>query len=117
MSKPTSLYLLFNADKDVIYIGVTSLSMHRLAQHAADKPWWQEVVWSRFFHFDTRKEALEAERRAIKSFRPCYNTIHMKDPKPKREPKEPHLELIDALNGVRRSYVRNSGPYKRSGIG
>ena len=69
---PTSLYILWNKDKDIIYIGITSRGMGRMGQHSV-RAWWGEVVGCRFFHFGTRHEARLAEQRAIRRYRPVHN--------------------------------------------
>ena len=72
----TTLYRLYNADDELIYVGVAGNPGRRFEQHRGDKPWWGEVVRIEVEHFATREAALEAERVTIASEHPPYNVIH-----------------------------------------
>ncbi|NED31079.1 type II toxin-antitoxin system prevent-host-death family antitoxin [Streptomyces sp. SID8499] len=70
----TALYRLFDSSRRLLYVGISTQPETRWTQHATDKPWWalvqyREVEW----HAD-RKDAEEAERAAIRSEGPLYNT-------------------------------------------
>lgn len=41
---PHILYRLYNADKELLYIGVTNGLDLRFYEHARSKPWWGEVT-------------------------------------------------------------------------
>jgi hypothetical protein len=69
----TSLYRFYRADGLLLYVGISKNPPERFTQHKGDKPWWTEVHSIRLEHFDTRKEAAKAERRAITEEEPAYN--------------------------------------------
>lgn len=74
--KPTTLYRLFSADNQLLYVGVAGNPGRRFEQHAGEKPWWGEVAITELEHFATREEALAAERVAIRDEAPLYNVVH-----------------------------------------
>src|SRR5258706_587012 len=72
MSEPTAVYRLYNAARDLLYVGMSSSPETRWKNHARAQPWWApdrvalaEVVW-----YETRAEAAAAERQAIKTENP-----------------------------------------------
>ncbi len=72
-SGPTTLYRLFSAEEDLIYVGIAGNPGRRFEQHAEDKPWWSAVATIRLEHFDTRDAARAAERHAIATELPYRN--------------------------------------------
>lgn len=75
---PTTLYRLYNADGELLYIGIAGNPGRRFEQHRKDKPWWGTVAEIKVEHFDTRDQAAQAETAAIKHERPLHNVIHNK---------------------------------------
>lgn len=77
--QPYRLYRFFGADGTLLYVGMTGrIPVKRLMEHVADKPWasemasWQvdpQTWWS-------EADVLAAEKHAIVTERPRYNTIH-----------------------------------------
>lgn len=73
----TPLYRLYNAQNRLIYIGITWQRLPaRMAEHASEQPWWDEVDHATAVWYESREEAAAAERAAIKAERPLYNIIH-----------------------------------------
>lgn len=71
---PSTLYRFFDADRRLLYIGITSVQLIlRWEQHRVDKPWWRQVAYAEFTHYDTRAEAIAAERAAIAAEDPVHN--------------------------------------------
>lgn len=75
-SKPQALYRFYDADGELLYIGITSNPGARWKRHAGDKPWWTEVASTTIEHFGTREDVEVAERSAIRAERPKYNRQH-----------------------------------------
>jgi excinuclease UvrABC nuclease subunit len=69
----TCLYRYFDADGNLLYVGMASNPLSRLTTHAASKPWWHELASAKVEHFETRIEAERAETEAIERERPRYN--------------------------------------------
>lgn len=75
MTSHTTLYRLFDADGELLYVGIAGNPGRRFAQHGGEKPWWREVSETTLTHYDTRAEALMAEREAIQTEHPRYNIM------------------------------------------
>lgn len=73
MGAVTTLYRFYDADDVLLYVGITDHPLHRMANHAADQPWWSYVVRATFDHCPTRSAALAAEANAIRFERPLFN--------------------------------------------
>lgn len=76
MSNPiqkTTLYRYFDSNHSLLYVGITKDPYARAEFHSTKQPWWEEVSYGTFMHFDSRQEALEAEDFIIGSQFPKYN--------------------------------------------
>lgn len=70
------LYRLYNADSELLYVGITNNIHNRLRQHAQKAVWWGDVVHcASMIGFESRAELERAELEAIKSEEPWYNTV------------------------------------------
>jgi len=78
MSETTSLYRLFDADRRLLYVGISRNPGRRFMEHHADKFWWEDVDEISLERYHTREDALEEERIAIQTERPLYNKTHNK---------------------------------------
>lgn len=84
----TTLYRLYDADTDLLYVGISGNPGRRFDQHAkgpTGKRWWSEVATGTMEHFATREEAAAAEVAAIQGECPRYNIAHATRP-PKAKP-------------------------------
>lgn len=61
----TALYRLYDAQDQLLYIGISEDPEKRWAHHASEKPWWPQVARKQVGWFPTREEAEAAEARAI----------------------------------------------------
>ena len=68
-----TLYRMFSADNQLLYIGITLNISHRFAVHRSTKSWWTDVVDIRVEHFASRAELEAAEDAAIAAEQPLYN--------------------------------------------
>lgn len=66
------LYRLFDADRRLLYIGVTANAQRRLKKHWHTKPWCRDVVAAVFEQVHHRDQ-WDAEATAIRNERPKYN--------------------------------------------
>lgn len=76
MSKKTSLYRHWNADGDLLYVGISLSALYRLSQHRQNADWYDDISEVTIQHFNSREEALRAERLAIQSECPAHNIKH-----------------------------------------
>lgn len=67
------LYRHFDADGRLLYVGISVSTLVRLGSHSSMSPWFRSITTVTIEHFDTRKQAEEAERRAIMLEAPIHN--------------------------------------------
>lgn len=72
----TTLYRHWNANDDLLYVGISLSHTGRLAQHKRNSRWFYQISRVTLEHYDTREEALAAERHAIKTESPVFNVVH-----------------------------------------
>jgi hypothetical protein len=78
----TALYRFFDADMNLLYVGITDDPWRRQRQHFRQKPWWPRAKhWTVTWH-DTEPEARSAELKAIKGEAPRFNIADMPAPVP-----------------------------------
>ena len=71
-----TLYRFFDAEDNLLYIGITMAFRERWSQHRRDKEWIDEITTIRLEQYETREELLQAEENAIRQEQPRYNVIH-----------------------------------------
>lgn len=75
--RPQQLYRLFDADGELLYIGISYSAIARYAQHKATKPWIGDVCTVTIETHDVSRAEIEAiERQAIIDERPKHNVVH-----------------------------------------
>lgn len=72
----TALYRLYDANDQLLYIGIAEYPPKRFVEHERDKPWWPEVARRDVEWIESRAKAETAERCAIAAEGPRYNRIH-----------------------------------------
>lgn len=72
----TALYRYWDADDRLIYVGITGDLHYRENSHICGSSWMVFVARSAVERFSTRHAALDAERVAITSERPLFNSKH-----------------------------------------
>jgi predicted GIY-YIG superfamily endonuclease len=69
----TLLYRLYDADDELLYIGITDDPAGRMRGHAGDKDWWPEVARKTAVWYQYRAQAETAETIAIGLEQPKHN--------------------------------------------
>lgn len=69
----TTVYRYYNADNELLYVGITKNQLNRFEAHSKVQPWFHEITKAFFQHTDTREEALEYEKYIIANEFPKYN--------------------------------------------
>ncbi|VVP18264.1 hypothetical protein PS893_03689 [Pseudomonas fluorescens] len=72
----TALYRHFDAEKRLLYVGISLSASRRLSQHMRDSKWARTITSIEIEHFETRSQAVEAEQRAIVDEKPLWNVLH-----------------------------------------
>ena len=72
----TTLYRAFDGAGDLLYVGISLRPLRRLAEHSKSAPWSHLVARIDLENFNSRADALAAERRAILRERPLRNIAH-----------------------------------------
>ncbi len=78
VNRSTAVYRFYNANRELLYVGITVDLAARWGQHAASKPWWSEVDMSKTLvtWHPSEAEARQIEEREIKTQYPRYNKQH-----------------------------------------
>jgi hypothetical protein len=71
----TELYRHYDDAGNLLYIGISLSTAHRLGQHRLTSKWSHRVATITIERFATRDEALAAELRAIQTESPLFNKI------------------------------------------
>jgi predicted GIY-YIG superfamily endonuclease len=74
----TQLYRHFDKNNNLLYVGISLSTFHRLSQHRDHSGWFYGITNVTIEHFDKREDALAAERKAIKSENPKFNIASRK---------------------------------------
>lgn len=104
--QPTYLYRHFNQEGALLYVGVSLSVVHRLAQHKDHSHWYRSITRIDIKEFSTRREALIAERDAIKQEKPLHNIYHLRQLKSEKKisharmARQTQQALIDKLVNV-----------------
>lgn len=75
------VYRHFDAAGALLYVGVSLSAIQRLAQHADNSHWFAQIARVEIQNFNSREEALAAERRAIADESPKHNIKRPKEAK------------------------------------
>ena len=67
------LYRCFDAEGNLLYVGATKNVFQRIADHQAHSYWFRRVTRVDIQHFDSYKEALDAEAMAVNTEHPRVN--------------------------------------------
>jgi len=67
------LYRFYDADRQPLYIGITSSDAARWDQHRKRSEWWPLAEYVAVSVYDTYGDALDAERFAIRAETPRFN--------------------------------------------
>ena len=69
----TQLYRHFDGERKLLYVGISLSTFARLSQHKDHSDWFKKIKSVEIENFETREEAMAAERKAIQSEDPMFN--------------------------------------------
>lgn len=85
MTRETHLYRHLDAEGRLLYVGISLSALNRLSQHKTTAHWFASIAKVTIETFPSHKEALEAEKLAIKTDNPAWNISRPKTEPPYRE--------------------------------
>ena len=71
----TAVYRFFDANGELLYVGLTNNTATRWDYHARRKPWWADVAGKSVTWYDDRPTAARAEAQAIRTEAPRWNIV------------------------------------------
>jgi excinuclease UvrABC nuclease subunit len=74
----THLYRLWDANGELLYVGISKSAVRRLTDHQRGKPWADEINRVTITNVSTRAEAERLEIEAIANENPKYNVRHVR---------------------------------------
>jgi len=112
----TQLYRHFDKNNNLLYVGISLSTFHRLSQHRDHSGWFYGITNVTIEHFDKREEALAAERKAIKSENPKFNIASRKtvaeiEKEQKEQTKLTQLAMAEKFKLVQR-FIEHQLTYK-----
>lgn len=72
----TTLYRHFDSNDNLLYVGISLSAYERFKQHLSQSGWSIQSIKMTMQHYNTREEALIAEKDAIINERPIHNKVH-----------------------------------------
>lgn len=70
----TALYRHFDADGQLLYVGISLNAINRLREHGEGSPWFDDIARVEIEYFPNRLLASQAEAVAIAEENPVHNT-------------------------------------------
>lgn len=105
----TDLYRHFSRTGKLLYVGISYSAFVRLSQHSDNSHWFDKIKIVKIQKFNSREEALIAEKIAIEKEKPLYNIMFSKNPPvfiPKINKVKTHIE--------RKEKIRPPPPLKKT---
>jgi predicted GIY-YIG superfamily endonuclease len=95
MPDPTALYRHFDANGQLLYIGVSLNPVQRMMQHSCGSDWFYDISRMTIEWIDSRYDALKAEHAAIIEEKPLHNKVHSTtwEPPKARFPLYPDIKM------------------------
>lgn len=72
----TTLYRFFDAQDDLLYVGISMNFASRIRSHKSERDWFTQIASITLEHYETREAAVEAEKQAITQECPRHNVAH-----------------------------------------
>lgn len=102
MNDTTSLYRHYDEAGELLYVGISIDAIARFKQHAdSRKDWVNSIASVKIQKFETRAEALAAEKLAILTENPKYNIVHNRyGPKTNGPPRKSRKKRVTGPGGL-----------------
>ena len=102
----TELYRHYDKDGLLLYVGISLSALNRLSQHKTQSRWFIKIDTVKVTHYTSRKAALAAEKRAIKSEKPKYNKTYgtYRTVEPKQLVEKTRSDLLNRIVSIKPVY-------------
>jgi excinuclease UvrABC nuclease subunit len=70
-----TVYRLYDAERNLLYVGITRNIRARFQHHTNNQPWWPSVAHVETDAVGSRDEAISKELELINSLHPMYNVV------------------------------------------
>jgi DNA-binding transcriptional regulator LsrR (DeoR family) len=70
------VYQFLDAEEHLLYVGVTVRPKYRWDFHSRSSYWWDDVAFVELTCCNTRRDALDLEKKLIQTLHPAYNKMH-----------------------------------------
>lgn len=74
------LYRCYNAEHQLLYIGMTMYPIRRLKHHRRAAPWWSQTTTIELSSYRNHRALEQAELRAIRFEKPLFNHVGARQP-------------------------------------
>lgn len=75
-AKETALYRHFDANDELLYVGVSVNPFERTGEHKLKSRWFKKITTIKIEWYENRDDAEDAEFLAIRDEKPKYNRTH-----------------------------------------
>src|SRR4051812_38844246 len=107
---PTELYRHYNADGQLLYVGISSNSVVRWFGHKTQAQWASQTVRIEIKRFPSRDAAMVAEQKAIADECPVHNISPGYVPRSSKEDRTPILRAYDnVIARIEKIYAEKHG--------
>jgi len=108
----TQLYRHFDAENNLMYVGISLNVFQRLSQHRDHSRWFGNIKRVEIEHFETREKAIIAEKNAIKTENPKFNINSKKTAKEINDEEK----LVERQKQFLKSFVEHKLAYKLNDV-
>ena len=105
MNKTQYLYRHFDCDGQLLYVGISKDPAKRTGEHSSTAHWFDKISQITVEKFETRKQVIEAEKKAIQNENPLFNIVRPKEQKELTKKELKHLSFLEAKESLRRKVL------------
>ncbi len=108
--KRTALYRLYDAEGQLLYIGISALPKARWERHSTLQPWWHLVAKKSVEWFDDRASATAAEAESTATEAPLYDQSWRRTQAEPRGGYDNSADIAKVFEGLRAKIERGEYP-------
>lgn len=114
----TTLYRAYDSEENLIYVGISCWLPDRIKAHQRHSGWHDHAAKILLDHFDSRDEALAAEKKYIEEQAPAFNVAHNPNAQPARRttlhryeysPSPEEIALGEEMDSIIAGIIKSGG--------